>query len=164
MRISFLGLGAIGTPMAVHVAARHELTVWNRTAERATRFAAAHRARVAGSPREAVQGAEVVITCLSTSGDVASLLDGPDGILAGLGKGAQFLDCTSGDPETSRLIAGRLAPLGVDYVDAPVSGGVSGAESASLAVMVGGSAEAFARARPILECFGKRIEHIGPVG
>ncbi|HTO73065.1 MAG TPA: NAD(P)-dependent oxidoreductase [Gemmatimonadales bacterium] len=164
MRITFLGLGAIGTPMAAHLAARHDLTVWNRTAERATRFAASHRARTATTPREAVQRAEVVITCLSTSSDVASLLDGADGILAGLGKGVLFIDCTSGDPETSRRIAARLAPLGVDYIDAPVSGGVSGAESASLAVMVGGSAEAFARARPILECFGKRVEHIGPTG
>ena len=164
MRISFLGLGAIGTPMAVHVAARHDLTVWNRTGEKATRFAAVQGTRAAGTPREAVQGAEVVICCLSTSRDVESLLDGADGILAGLAKGVLFIDCTSGDPETSRRIAGRLAPRGVDFVDAPVSGGVSGAESASLAVMVGGSAEAFGRARPVLECFGKRIEHIGPVG
>ncbi len=164
MRISFLGLGAIGTPMAAHVAARHDLTVWNRTGEKATRFAVAQGARAAGTPGEAVQGAEVVICCLSTSRDVESLLDGPDGVLAGLGKGVLFIDCTSGDPETSRRIAARLAGRGVEFVDAPVSGGVSGAESASLAVMVGGSAGAFGRARPVLECFGKRIEHIGPVG
>ncbi|MEP6574741.1 MAG: NAD(P)-dependent oxidoreductase, partial [Gemmatimonadota bacterium] len=107
---------------------------------------------------------DVVITCLPTSAEVAALLDGPDGLLAGLAAGTLFLDCTSGDPAGSLRIAARLAQQQVAFADAPVSGGTNGAESGTLTVMVGGTAEVFERARPILAAFGKRIEHMGPVG
>ncbi len=164
MRVAFLGLGAIGTPMAVHLAKAHQLTVWNRTGAKAAAFAAAHPCTAAATPREAVAGSEVVITCLPTSADVDALLDGPDGLLAGLGKGTLFLDCTSGDPDTTRKIGARLASLGIQFADAPVSGGTNGAEAGTLTVMVGGTGEVFARARPVLECFGRRVEHMGPLG
>ncbi|MDQ3208434.1 MAG: NAD(P)-dependent oxidoreductase [Gemmatimonadota bacterium] len=164
MRIGFLGLGAIGAPMAAHLAKQHKLTVWNRTAARATEFAATHGAHAARTPREAAAGAEVVLTCLPTSREVADLLDGPDGLEAGLVRGALLIDCTSGDPATSRAIAQRLAGHGVAFADAPVSGGVSGAEAGTLTVMVGGDEETFERARPMLAAFGKRIERLGPVG
>jgi 3-hydroxyisobutyrate dehydrogenase len=164
MVVGFLGLGAIGTPMAAHLARRWPLTVWNRTAARAAEFATRHGTRVAANPREAAAGADVVVTCLPTSREVEGLLDGADGILAGLSPGTLFLDCTSGDPATSRRIADRLAKQGVAFADAPVSGGTNGAEAGTLTVMVGGDDEAFRRARPILSAFGKRIEHLGPVG
>jgi 3-hydroxyisobutyrate dehydrogenase len=164
MPVGFLGLGAIGAPMAVHLARRGRLTVWNRTAARATAFAEAHGAVAVATPREAAAGADVVLTCLSTSADVASLLDGPDGLLAGLGQGTLLLDCTSGDPATSRAIAARLAAQGVAFADAPVSGGTNGAAAGTLTVMVGADPATFARARPVLEAFGQRIEHVGPVG
>jgi 3-hydroxyisobutyrate dehydrogenase len=164
MRIAFLGLGAIGTPMAVHVGRRHELIVWNRTAARAAAFAAVHPCVVAATPREAASGAEVVITCLTTSSDVVGLLDGADGLLAGMVRGALFLDCTSGDPEATRRLGERLAPLGIDFADAPVSGGTNGAEAGTLTVMVGGTEDTFRRARPVLDCFGRRVEHMGPLG
>ena len=164
MRLAFLGLGASGAPMAAHLAGRHDLTVWNRTPERATRFAAAHRARVAATPREAATGADIVVTCLPTSAEVEALLDGPDGLLAGMTPGGLLLDCTSGDPATSRRIAARLAGMGLGFADAPVSGGTNGAEAGILTVMVGGEDATFARARPVLECFGRRIELMGPVG
>jgi 3-hydroxyisobutyrate dehydrogenase len=92
------------------------------------------------------------------------LLDGPDGLLAGLRHGALFLDCTSGDPPSARRIAARLAEQGVAFADAPVSGGTNGAEAGALTVMVGADAATFARARPVLAAFGRRIEHVGPVG
>lgn len=164
MKISFFGLGAIGAPMAAHLAKSHDLTVWNRTADTARAFGASHGVRVAALPREAAETAEVIVTCLPTSREVASLLEGPDGLLAGLSSGTLFIDCTSGDPSTSRQVATRLAAGGVAFVDAPVSGGTDGAQSAALTVMVGGEPAAFARARPILQAFGKRIEHMGPVG
>ncbi len=164
VRVSFLGLGAIGTPMAAHVAVRHDLTVWNRTSSKAEAFGSANRAKVAGTPRDAVTGAEVVVTCLATSADLEGLLDGPDGLLNGMERGSLLLDCTSGDPAASRRIAERLAQVGAEFVDAPVSGGVNGAEAASLTVMAGGSAEALDRGRPVLECFARRIELMGPVG
>jgi 3-hydroxyisobutyrate dehydrogenase len=164
MRVAFLGLGAIGAPMAVHLAKRYDLTVWNRTAARAQAFAQSHGGRAAATPREAVEGAEVVLTCLPTSAEVEALLGGPDGMEAGLARGALFLDCTSGDPASSRRIAERLAARGVAFADCPVSGGTNGAEAGTLTVMVGGDAATFERAQPILSAFGRRIEHMGPVG
>ncbi|HXG43838.1 MAG TPA: NAD(P)-dependent oxidoreductase [Gemmatimonadales bacterium] len=163
-RAAFLGLGAMGRPMAARLARVRPLAVWNRTAERARQFAREHGCRAAATPREAAAGAEVVVTCLPTSREVEALLEGPEGLLAGLGPGALVLDCTSGDPVTSRRIAARLAEHGVAFADAPVSGGTNGAEAGTLTIMVGGEAATFARARPVLEAFGRRIEHLGPVG
>jgi 3-hydroxyisobutyrate dehydrogenase len=164
MPVAFLGLGAIGRPMAAHLAREYDLSVWNRTPARAAEFTKAHRSHLAETPRQAVKGAEVVLTCLPTSAEVEALLDGPDGMLAGLGKNTLFLDCTSGDPESAARIGLRLGQLGVAFADCPVSGGTNGAEAATLTVMVGGDTATFERARPILACFGKRIEHLGPVG
>jgi len=164
MRVAFLGLGAIGWPMAARVADRHQLIVWNRTPARAAEFAASHPATVAGTPREAAAGADVVITCLPTSKDLERLLEGPEGLEAGLERGTLLLDCTSGDGATSRRIAERLAVRGVQFADAPVSGGTNGAAAGTLTVMVGGDPAAFARAMPLLESFGSRIVHMGPLG
>ncbi|HVB32231.1 MAG TPA: NAD(P)-dependent oxidoreductase [Gemmatimonadaceae bacterium] len=163
--VAFLGLGAIGRPMARCVAnAGFDLTVWNRNGERSREFAATTAARAASSPADAVRGADVVVACLSTSQNVASLLDGADGILAGIARGTLFVDCTSGDPATSARIAERLAGHDVAYLDAPVSGGVSGAEKGALTVMVGGDAAALERARPVLAAFGQKIVHCGAIG
>jgi 3-hydroxyisobutyrate dehydrogenase len=164
-RVSFLGLGAIGAPMARHLAAPpFSLTVWNRTASKAAAFAKANDVRQAATPAEAARGAEIVITCLPTSREVATLLDGADGLLATMTKGALLIDCTSGDPATSRQIAARLAAKGIGFLDAPVSGGVSGAEAGKLTVMVGGDAALLAGAMPALQAFGEKIVHCGPVG
>jgi 3-hydroxyisobutyrate dehydrogenase len=164
--VAFLGLGAIGRPMAARLAAAPDfaLAVWNRTAERAGAFAATSGARHATSPADAARGADVVITCLPVSADVESLLDGADGLLAGLAGGAALVDCTSGDPATSRRIAARLAERGVGFLDAPVSGGTIGAEQGTLTVMVGGDAMLLERVRPVLAAFGKKIVHCGDVG
>ena len=164
MKISFLGLGAIGRPMAARVARLHQLTVWNRTSARAAAFAREYGVPAAATLREAATGAEVVITCLPTSRDVEGLLDGPDGLEAGLAPGTLFLDCTSGDAATSRRIGARLAAKRVSFADAPVSGGTNGAEAGILTVMVGGDAATFERAMPVLQAFGKRIVHMGPLG
>ncbi len=161
---AFLGLGAIGAPMAARLAGVGGLIVWNRTRARAEQFAKAHGARLAATPRDAAAAADVVITCLPTSREVEAILDGPDGLLAGLTRGALLLDCTSGDPATSRRIAARLAERGIAFADAPVSGGTNGAEAGTLTIMVGADDETFARSRPLLEHMGSRVEHVGPVG
>ncbi len=164
-RVAFLGLGAIGAPMARHLARRFDLAVWNRTMSRAVAFASMHHgSTVARTPREAADERDIVITCLPTSREVAAVLDGPDGLLAGLAKGALLVDCTSGDPASSQRIAERLATHGVEFLDAPVSGGTSGAEQGTLTVMCGGSERAMKQAMPVLEAFGKKIVHCGPVG
>ena len=172
MNIAFLGLGAIGRPMARHLAAAPlALTVWNRTHAKALAFAAETGAQAAETPADAARGAAVVITCLPTSREVEGLLDGDGsgpnpsaGLLARMAPGAVLVDCTSGDPATSRRIAARLAERGVGFLDAPVSGGVAGAERGALTVMCGGDAALLERVRPVLACFGEKIVHCGPVG
>lgn len=150
--------------MAAHLAKAHELVVWNRTRARADLFARETGAAVAPSPREAASGANVVITCLPTSADVEAVMEGADGVIAGLAPGALMLDCTSGEPAAAVRLASRLESLGIAFADAPVSGGTNGAEAGTLTVMVGADAATFERARPILATFGKRIEHMGAVG
>lgn len=164
--VAFLGLGAIGRPMAARLAAAPDvsLAVWNRTTERARTFASETGARFAATPADAARGADVAITCFPVSADVDAVLDGADGLLAGLARGALLVDCTSGDPATSRRIAARLAEHGVGFLDAPVSGGTIGAEQGTLTVMVGGDEALLERARPVLEKFGRKIVHCGDVG
>jgi 3-hydroxyisobutyrate dehydrogenase len=165
MKVAFLGLGAIGAPMAQHLAAEpFDLSVWNRTLDKAKSFATTHGVRAASTSREAVIDAEVVITCLPSSKEVEALLDGPDGIEAGIRDAALFIDCTSGDPSTSRRIAERLGVRGVSFIDAPVSGGVKGAVAGTLTVMCGASEVDLQRARPVLETFGKKIVRCGDIG
>lgn len=165
MNIAFLGLGAIGRPMAARIAAAGlPLTVWNRTESRAEEFAREHAARRATTPADAARGADVILTCLPTSRDVAGLLDGADGLLAGMRQGSTLVDCTSGDPATSRSIGSRLAERGIGFIDAPVSGGVTGAQKGTLTIMVGGDAAVLDRVRPVLETVGQKIVHCGDVG
>lgn len=162
-KVAFLGVGAIGAPMARRVAeAGFSLRVWNRSAARAAPFAKQDGAEVAPTAAAAVRDRDVVVTCLSTSADVEQLLD--DAVVAALGAGTVLVDCTSGDPAVSRRIAARLEAVGAGFIDAPVSGGVRGAEEGTLTVMCGGHPEHLERARPVLQAFGKKIVHCGPVG
>lgn len=138
------------------------LIAWNRTARRATEFAGESGARAASSAADAVKGADVVITCLSTSADVEQVLE--DGVADAMKPKSLLLDCTSGDPATSRRIAQRLAARRIAFVDAPVSGGTSGATQGTLTVMCGGDPSDIERARPVIAAFGKTIVHCGPVG
>ena len=161
---AFIGLGAIGTPIATHVAANTTLAVWNRTRAVAAEFASETGARDADSPASAATGADFLLTCLPTSAQVEEVLFGANGAAAGLEAGAMVIDCTSGDPATSRKIADRLARSGIAFIDAPVSGGVSGAIAGKLTVMVGGDAATLERGRPILEMFAGKIVHCGGIG
>ncbi|HEV7388014.1 MAG TPA: NAD(P)-dependent oxidoreductase [Gemmatimonadaceae bacterium] len=165
MKIAFIGLGDIGEPMASHLAREpFDLAVWNRTASKADEFARNHTARVASTPADAVRDAAVVITCLPSSAEVEAVLHGENGILTSVRKGSVLIDCTSGDPPTSRSIAAELGGRGVEFIDAPVSGGTTAAKAGTLTVMWGGEATVFERVRPVIEAFGKKIVHAGPVG
>lgn len=164
LRVGFLGLGAIGWPIATHLARRYDLAVWNRTPARAEAFARECHAAARATPRELGRGSDVIFTCLPNTPELEQVLAGRDGLEAGLESGALLVDLTSGIPEGSRVIAERLRALGVGFVDAPVSGGTAGAEAGTLTIMVGGEAATFERARPVLEAFGRTIVHVGPVG
>ena len=151
--------------MAHHLAGATTLSVWNRTAERAASFSAENGGvRHAATPADAARGADVIITCLPTSRDVESLLHGGSGLLSTMRSDAVLVDCTSGDPATSRKIAAELSQRGIHFLDAPVSGGVAGAERGKLTVMVGGEEAILERVRPVLAHFGEKIVHCGPVG
>jgi 3-hydroxyisobutyrate dehydrogenase len=165
VKVAFIGLGDIGAPMASHLAREpFELTVWNRSAAKADDFVATHKARAAATPADAVRDADVVITCLPSSVEVEAVLHGESGMIDALRKGAVLIDCTSGDPPTSRSIAAELGGRGVEFIDAPVSGGTIAAKSGTLTVMWGGEVTVFERVRTVIEAFGKKIVHAGPVG
>ena len=151
--------------MAAHLSrGPFELTVWNRTREKADVFTREHTAQVASTPAEATRGAEFTITCLPSSREVESILGGDSGVEETIAPGSMFIDCTSGDPATSKRIAERLRAKNVDFVDAPVSGGVKGAVAGTLTIMCGGSSASIDRAKPVLEAFGKKIVRCGDIG
>ncbi len=160
MKIAFIGLGAMGFPMARHLAKENDVLVWNRTHAKAERHASEHGTRACGELAECA-AAEVIVTMLPTSREVDEIVDK---LLPDLERGTLWIDATSGDPNVSRQTAVRLATKGVAFVDAPVTGAVVGAENATLTIMVGGAPEDFARALPILQICGKKIVHVGPVG
>ncbi len=150
----------MGHPMACNLSkAGYEVKVWNRTASRAEEFAAACGGEAVGL--EEAAGAAVIFSCMPTSSEVEELVSRT---FEHLSRGAVWVDCTSGDPQTSRRIASRLAEAGVEFLDAPVSGGTDGAAAGTLTFMVGGSEAAFEQVKPVLEAMGKKIVHVGPVG
>lgn len=161
---AFLGLGAIGAPIARHVASVSDLAVWNRTVARAEELARTTRVRIAARPSDAAAAVSVLFTCLPTSREVEEVLFGANGAAAVLQAGTVVVDCTSGDPAGSRRIAERLAAQGVDFIDAPVSGGTSGAEAGTLTVMVGGDRAVLERVRPLIDSFAGKVVHCGPLG
>lgn len=164
MRVGFIGLGIMGLPMAKNILkAGHELTAFNRS-ERPRAEAAAAGARLAGSPAEAAQGAEVVITMVTDSPDVEAVCTGPKGVIEGARPGTVVVDMSTISPEVTRRVGARLAERGVHMLDAPVSGGDTGAIAGTLSIMVGGEAEHLERVRPVLAAMGKRIVHCGPLG
>lgn len=160
MKIGFIGLGAMGFPMARHLAKEHEVVVWNRTREKAERHSREHGTKLAGDIEDCAD-ADAVITMLPTSREVDEVVDriGP-----ALRKGTLFIDATSGDPNASRKTAARLEERGVDFVDAPVTGAIVGAENATLTIMIGGTPASFERAKDILRLNGKTIIHVGEPG
>jgi 3-hydroxyisobutyrate dehydrogenase len=163
LKVAFLGLGSIGRPMARRIKeAGFELRVWNRTAARVAGFAQELGVTLSASAKDAVKDADVVAICLSTSTDVESVLNA--GVAGAIKAGATVLDLTSGDPATSKRIASALAAQNVAFIDAPVSGGVKGAEAGTLTVMCGGNKADIDRVRPVIEAFGKTVVHCGPVG
>ncbi len=163
-RIAFVGLGTMGRPMAQNLlAAGHELTVSSRSPEPAAALAAAG-ADVAANPAEAVRGAEVAITMLPDGGAVAAVMEGREGILAAATPGTLVIDMSTIAPAEAEALAAQGAEHGLPVLDAPVSGGDVGAKAGTLSIMVGGAAEDFGRARPILEAMGSTVTRVGGAG
>jgi 3-hydroxyisobutyrate dehydrogenase-like beta-hydroxyacid dehydrogenase len=162
MKLAFIGLGVMGYPMAGHLAAAgHDVAAFNRTAEKARRWAAEHGGRCSPSVREAAAGAEIVFACLGDDPDVAEVAGAASGAMA---RGALFVDHTTASPALARRLHAELAARGIGFVDAPVSGGEGGAKSGKLSVMCGGDAADVERARGPMSAYAARIVHIGEPG
>ena len=163
-KIGFVGLGNMGGPMAINlVNAGHDVAGFDIVASNLDAFVKAGGS-AAETARHAVEGAEVVISMLPAGQHVTAVYTGEDGLIANAPDGALLIDCSTIDVETARAVAAAAGEAGLEMVDAPVSGGVVGAEAATLTFMVGGSDDAFARARPILDNMGKNIIHAGGPG
>ena len=163
--VAFVGLGVMGYPMAGHLArAGHRVCVYNRTGARADAWRGEYEGRAAPTPREAAEGAEIVFMCVGNDHDVRSVTYGDDGVLAGAGQGAIIVDHTTASANLARELADVGADRGVGFLDAPVSGGQAGAENGQLSVMVGGEADVFARAEPVVDCYAKMVKLMGGVG
>jgi len=162
MQTGFVGLGAMGANMARNLARAGLLRgVWNRTADKATALAAELKCHAFADLAELAANSEAVVICVSADEDVRAVVAGLD---AGLSPRMIVMDCSTVGSGTARDMHARLAPLGVGFLDCPVSGGVEGARAATLAIMVGGEEEDFSRALPVLEKMGKTIAHMGPSG
>ena len=160
-RVGFIGLGIIGRGMSHNLLdAGFELTVWNRTAERAEEVVEAG-AMLAGSPAEVAEASDIVVTCVSDTTDVEQVLTGHDGVIHGASAGDLVVDCSTISPDTTRTLAAALAERDVEMLDAPVSGGSEGAAQGTLSIMVGGPAKQFERARGVFEAMGSSITHVG---
>jgi 3-hydroxyisobutyrate dehydrogenase-like beta-hydroxyacid dehydrogenase len=162
--VGFIGLGLMGRPMALNLLkAGYAVTVWNRTRARADDVVAAG-AKLAATPRETAAGADVLFTIVSDPPAVEAVLWGADGALAGLRKGSVLVDSSTVSPDLARRTAAACAELGVEYLDAPVTGGTWGAEKGELVFMVGGTAATLARVEPLIGVMGKRWFLLGPNG
>ncbi|HTP40655.1 MAG TPA: 2-hydroxy-3-oxopropionate reductase [Steroidobacteraceae bacterium] len=161
--IGFIGLGIMGSPMASHLrAAGHTVHVYARS--KSSDALKAQGFDACTSSREVAGKSDIIITMLPDTPDVEKVLFGPDGVADGLAPGKLVVDMSSISPIATREFAARIGRLGCEYVDAPVSGGEVGAKAASLTIMVGASAAAFERARPLFEKLGKNITLVGEVG
>ncbi|NYR11096.1 NAD(P)-dependent oxidoreductase [Pseudoalteromonas sp. MIP2626] len=165
MKVAFIGLGVMGYPMAGHLAkAGHSVYVYNRTQAKAQKWANEFSGNFAATPREAVNGADIVFMCVGNDDDLRSVVYGENGVLAGIKAGSILVDHTTTSATVAREVAAKAALLKVDFIDAPVSGGQAGAENGVLTVMAGGSEAVFAKVQPVMTAFSRFSQLLGGVG
>jgi 3-hydroxyisobutyrate dehydrogenase len=164
-KVAFLGLGVMGYPMAGHLAlAGHQVTVYNRSATKAAAWVSEFKGASAATPRLAAFGAEIVFCCVGNDSDLRSVTLGADGVLAGMQAGAVLVDHTTASADVARELYGAAKNLGLQFVDAPVSGGQAGAQNGALTVMCGGDAAAFDVVKPAGLAFSKAFTLMGESG
>ncbi|MGO4572758.1 NAD(P)-dependent oxidoreductase [Microvirga sp. 2TAF3] len=164
-KVSFIGLGVMGYPMARHLKAKgHEVTVYNRTASKADQWVSENGGRAARTPREAAEGQDFVFACVGNDDDLRQITLGPDGAFNGLRPGTIFVDHTTASAEVARELYEEAKKKGASFIDAPVSGGQAGAENGVLTVMCGGDADAYAKAEPVIMSFARACRLMGPAG
>ena len=164
-KVTFLGLGVMGYPMAGHlVKAGHEVKVYNRTAAKAEAWAKEHGGQFAATPKEAAAGADFVMACVGNDDDLRSVCTGDDGAFAGMKPGAVFVDHTTVSAAVTREMAEAATAAGLHFIDAPVSGGQAGAENGQLVVMCGGDEAIYASAEPVIDSYAKLCKRLGETG
>lgn len=165
-KVAFIGLGVMGFPMAGHLKQKggHDLTVYNRTAAKADEWVEKFGGTSAGTPAEAAAGADFVFTCVGNDDDLRSVTLGETGAIAGMKAGAVLIDNTTASAEVARELYEAARAKGVNFIDAPVSGGQAGAENGVLTVMCGGDEAVFERAKPVIEAYARMVGLMGPVG
>ncbi|MDA9930321.1 NAD(P)-dependent oxidoreductase [Alphaproteobacteria bacterium] len=164
-KVTFLGLGVMGFPMARHIAANgHEVTVYNRTTAKAEAWVAENGGQYATSPAAGAAGADIVLSCVGDDPDVVEVALGADGAIPAMRKGAIYIDNSTVSADVACQLAEAGAACGVGVLDAPVSGGQAGAENGKLTVMVGGSEADFSAGLPIMTCYGARVVRMGEAG
>jgi 3-hydroxyisobutyrate dehydrogenase len=164
-KVAFLGLGVMGFPMAGHLAlAGHDVVVYNRSADKGRAWTGEFKGKSAPTPREAAAGRELVFCCVGNDDDLRSVALGPDGAFAGMQPGAVFVDHTTASADVARELYAKAKEAGLQFVDAPVSGGQAGAQNGMLTVMCGGDAAAFDAARPAAMAFARAFTLLGGAG
>jgi 3-hydroxyisobutyrate dehydrogenase len=165
-KVAWIGLGVMGFPMAGHLKTRggHDVVVFNRTRAKAEAWVARFGGELAATPEEAAKGADFVFTCVGNDDDLRSVTLGENGAFAGLSPGAVFVDHTTASASIARELHAAAQARGAGALDAPVSGGQSGAENGTLTVMVGGDEADFAKAQTVIEAYARTIKLIGPSG
>lgn len=164
LKVGFIGLGAMGKPMAANLLKAGFVLTVHDVVPAAVAELAAQGAAAAATPKELAIASDVIITMLPNAAVVEAVVAGPDGLLAGCRPGQAIIDMSSVTPGHTKKMAALAAARGVDYIDAPVSGGVAGATASSLTIMAGGGGEALEKCLPVLQALGKKIYHVGPVG
>ncbi|MFD0918023.1 NAD(P)-dependent oxidoreductase [Pseudahrensia aquimaris] len=164
-KVAFIGLGVMGYPMAGHLkAGGHDVTVYNRTSEKAKKWADEHGGSAAVTPRAAAEGADYVFCCVGNDDDLREVTIGANGAFKGMTKGAIFIDNTTASANVARELAAIAAESGFGFLDAPVSGGQAGAENGVLTVMVGGDQATFDKAKPVIDCYAQMVGLMGDTG
>src|SRR6185503_13176030 len=164
-KVAFLGLGVMGFPMAGHLKSKgYDVTVYNRTAAKSEAWVAKHGGKSAPTPAAAAKDCDLVMMCVGNDRDLLEVALGKDGALSGMKKGAVLIDHTTASADIARKIFQAAKEKGVDFIDAPVSGGQAGAENGKLTVMCGGEKPAFDRAKPVMDCYGRAVTLMGEAG
>jgi len=165
MKVAFIGLGVMGYPMAGHLAnAGHDVTVYNRTAAKAEQWCQLYKGSRAATPAEAARDADIVFTCVGNDDDLRQVVTGTQGVFSSMAQGAVLVDHTTASAEVARELAVIATEKGLEFIDAPVSGGQAGAENGVLSIMIGGDQPVYERIAPVIDCYAKSARLLGPAG
>ena len=164
-KVSFIGLGVMGYPMAGHIAkAGHDVKVYNRTKSKAEKWVKEYKGSLADTPKEAAKDRDFVFTCVGNDNDLREVTLGENGLFHSIKKKAVYIDNTTASAEIARELYKNAKSKDFSFLDAPVSGGQAGAENGALTVMIGGDEESFKKASPIIDCYSKKMKLLGPAG